>query len=167
MKRLMTIFFIALFYLGWFSYPADAQAPRKVKMTIPVIAHSMTPVFLAQNKGFFTEEKLEVDITSTGGGGPDIRALIAGDVEFSFTTGDNVILAQQEGKKLLMVMSGLHRLFINWAMHKDVAKTKGVSESMPVAPEHKRILDERWAAYKSGKIKRISMAELNRRLKQK
>src|SRR5438034_498007 len=131
MQRPMTIFFIALFYFGWFSYPADAQAPRKVKMTIPVIAHSMTPVFLAQNKGFFTEEKLEVDITSTGGGGPDIRALIAGDVEFSFTTGDNVILAQQEGKKLLMVMSGLHRLFINWAMHKDVAKTKGEDPSIP------------------------------------
>ena len=139
MKRPMTIFFIALFYLGWFSYPADAQAPRKVKMTIPVIAHSMTPVFLAQNKGFFTEEKLEVDITSTGGGGPDIRALIAGDVEFSFTTGDNVILAQQEGKKLLMVMSGLHRLFINWAMHKDVAKTKGVTESMPLADKIKAL----------------------------
>src|SRR5438034_9918282 len=139
MQRPMTIFFIALCYFGWFSYPADAQAPRKVKMTIPVIAHSMTPVFLAQNKGFFTEEKLEVDITSTGGGGPDIRALIAGDVEFSFTTSDNVILAQQEGKRLLMVMSGLHRLFINWAMHKDVAKTKGVTESMPLAEKIKAL----------------------------
>src|SRR5712691_6741380 len=139
MTRLMVIFFSAIFYLGWFSYSADAQAPRKVKMTIPVIAHSMTPVFLAQNKGFFTEEKLEVDITSTGGGGPDVRALIAGAVEFSVTTGDNVILAQQEGKKLLMVMSGLHRLFINWAMHKDVAKSKGVTESMPLADKIKAL----------------------------
>jgi ABC-type nitrate/sulfonate/bicarbonate transport system substrate-binding protein len=58
----------------------------------------MLPVFLAQNRGTFAEEKLEVDVTSTNGGGPDIRALIAGDVDFSFTTGDNVILAQQEGK---------------------------------------------------------------------
>src|SRR5437867_5213262 len=139
MKRLMTIFFIALFYLGWFSYPADAQAPRKVKMMIAVIAHSMTPVFLAQNKGFFTEEKLEVDITSTGSGGPDIRALIAGDVEFSFTTGDNVILAQQEGKKLLMVKSGLNKVFINWAIHKDAAKTKGISESTPLTEKVKAL----------------------------
>src|SRR5947207_3550965 len=139
MKRLMTIFFIALFYLGWFSYLADAQAPRKVKMTIPVIAHSMTPVFLAQNKGFFADEKLEVDVTSTNGGGPDIRALIAGDVDFSFTTGDNVILAQQEGKKLVIVMTGLNRLFINWAMHKDVAKSKGVTESTPLAEKIKAL----------------------------
>ena len=33
--------------------PASAQAPRKVKMTIPVVAHSMTPVYLAQSQGFF------------------------------------------------------------------------------------------------------------------
>ena len=81
---------------------AHAQAPKKVKITIPVIAHSMTPVFIAQNKSFFTEEKIDIDVTSTNGGGPDIRALIAGEVDFSFTTGDNVILAQQEGKKLVM-----------------------------------------------------------------
>src|SRR5919197_3408195 len=128
MKRLIPLVFATVVCVGGFSQPVDAQAPRKVKMTIPVIAHSMTPVFLAQNKGFFTEEKLEVDITSTSGGGPDIRALIAGDVEFSFTTGDNVILAQQEGKKLLMVMSGLNKVFINWAMHREAAKAKGITE---------------------------------------
>jgi NitT/TauT family transport system substrate-binding protein len=139
MKRLMTFFLSAFFFLGWFSYPADAQAPKKVRMTIPVIAHSMTPVFLAQNKGFFAEEKLDVDVTSTNGGGPDIRALIAGDVDFSFTTGDNVILAHQEGKKLLIVMSALHRLFINWAMHKDVAKAQGVTESMPLTQKIKAL----------------------------
>ncbi len=121
---------ITILSLGCLSL-AHAQAPKKVKITIPVIAHSMTPVFLAQNKGFFADEKLEVDVTSTNGGGPDIRALIAGDVDFSFTTGDNVILAQQEGKKLVIVMTGLNRLFINWAMHKDVAKSKGVTESTP------------------------------------
>ena len=139
MKRLTAIFLTAFFYLGAAYSPAGAQAPRKIKMTMPVIAHSMTPVFLAQNKGFFAEEKLDVDVTSTNGGGPDIRALIAGDVEFCFTTGDNVILAQQEGKKLMMVMSGLHRLFINWAMHKDVAKTKGVTESMPLTEKIKAL----------------------------
>ena len=139
MNPLITASLIALCYLGWFSAPAHAQAPKKVKMTIPVIAHSMTPIFLAQNKGFFAEEKLDVDVTSTNGGGPDIRALIAGDVDFCFTTGDNVVLAQQEGKKLVMVMSGLHRLFINWAMHKDTAKAKGVSESMPLAEKIKSL----------------------------
>ena len=139
MKPCMTIFLTAVFLLGWFSQPTEAQAPRKVKMTIPVVAHSMTPVYIAQSKNFFADEKLDVEITSTGGGGPDIRALIAGDVEFSFTTGDNVILAHQEGKRLLMVMSGLNKVFINWAMHKEAAKAKGVTEAMPLAEKIKAL----------------------------
>jgi ABC-type nitrate/sulfonate/bicarbonate transport system substrate-binding protein len=139
MKPLTAIFFAALWCFGWSTLPVGAQAPRKVKMTIPVVAHSMTPVYIAQSKGFFADEKLDLDITSTGGGGPDIRALIAGDVEFSFTTGDNVILAYQEGKKLMIVMSGLNRVFINWAMHKESAKTKGVTESMPLAEKIKAL----------------------------
>lgn len=139
MKPILALFLVALSYFAWPTAPAGAQAAKKVKITIPVIAHSMAPVFLAQNKGFFTEEKLDVDVTSTNGGGPDIRALIAGDVDFSFTTGDNVILAQQEGKKLVMVMSGLHRLFINWAVHKDTAKAKGITESMPLADKIKSL----------------------------
>jgi NitT/TauT family transport system substrate-binding protein len=62
-----------------------------------------------------------------------------GDVEFSFTTGDNVILAHQEGKRLIMVMSGLNKVFINWAMHKETAKAKGVTESMAL-PEKLKAL---------------------------
>ena len=139
MKRLTTILLAAVFGVAGLSLPANAQAPRKVKMTIPVVAHSMTPVYVAQSKGFFAEEKLELDITSTGGGGPDIRAIIAGDVEFSFTTGDNVILAHQEGKKLLMVASGLNKVFINWAMHKESAKAKGITESTPLAEKLKSL----------------------------
>ena len=130
MKNIIGMFFAVLGWLGAFALPVQAQ--RKVKMTIPVVAHSMTPVYIAQSKGFFSSEKLDLDITSTGGGGPDIRALIAGDVEFSFTTGDNVILAHQEGKRLVMVMSALNKVFINWAMHKETAKAKGVTESMPL-----------------------------------
>ena len=139
MKRFISIFFSGFSLLVFLISPAGAQAARKVKMTIPVVAHSMTPVYIAQSKGFFTEEKLDLDITSTSGGGPDIRALIAGDVEFSFTTGDNVILAQQEGKRLLMVMSGLNKVFINWAMHKDAAKTKGVTDATPLAEKIKAL----------------------------
>ena len=136
MKRLMFLVLVAIVCAGGV---ANAQALKKVKMTIPVIAHSMLPVFLAQNKNYFAEEKLEVEVNSTNGGGPDIRALIAGDVDFSFTTGDNVILAHQEGKPLLMVMSGLNKLFINWAMHKDAAKSKGITESTPLAEKIKAL----------------------------
>ncbi|HEY7318589.1 MAG TPA: ABC transporter substrate-binding protein [Candidatus Binatia bacterium] len=139
MQHFMRIVYGLVFLL--ILVPADlrGQTPRKVKLTIPVIALSMTPVYLAQAKNFFTEEGLDVDVTSTGGGGPDIRALIAGEVDFSFTTGDNVILAYQEGKPLVMVASALNRLFINWAIHKEAAKAKGITETSPLQQKLKAL----------------------------
>ncbi|MBI4593719.1 MAG: ABC transporter substrate-binding protein, partial [Candidatus Rokubacteria bacterium] len=119
--------------------PGRTQAPTKVRITMPVVALSMTPVYLAQARGYFAEEGLDVAVTVTGGSGPDIKALIAGEVDFTFTPGDNVVLAYQEGKRLVMVMSGLNRLFINWAIHKDVAKAKGIDEKTPL-PEKLKAL---------------------------
>jgi NitT/TauT family transport system substrate-binding protein len=139
MKRVMTISLTAVFVFGWLVCAADAQSLRKVRMTMPVVAHSMTPVYIAQARNFFADEQLDVEITTTAGGGADIRALIAGDVDFTFSNGDNVILAYQEGKKLLLVWSGLNKIFINWAMHKDTAKAKGITESMRLADKIKAL----------------------------
>src|ERR1041384_1707853 len=76
MKR-MAFMISALVYAAGFVAAAEAQTPRKVKMTIPVVAHSMTPVYIAQSKSFFADEKLDLDITSTGGGGRDIPTALA------------------------------------------------------------------------------------------
>jgi len=40
----------------------------------------------------------------------------------------------------------------------------GVSDTMPVTGEQKKILDSRCSAYRAGRVKRVSMAELARRL---
>ena len=40
----------------------------------------------------------------------------------------------------------------------------GVDDSLPAGPAHRKILDERWSAYQTGKIRRIPMNELERRL---
>lgn len=40
----------------------------------------------------------------------------------------------------------------------------GVDDSLPVHRVHKKILEERWAAYQTGKIRRIPLTELERRL---
>lgn len=39
-----------------------------------------------------------------------------------------------------------------------------VDDNLLVHPTHKKVLDERWGAYKAGKTKRITLPELERRL---
>jgi len=121
------------------SRPAHAQAPRKVKMTLPVVALTTAPVYLAEARGYFAQEGLSVELTVTGGGGPDIKALIAGDVDFTYTASDQVMLPWQEGKRLVMVMGVIPRALINWAMHKDVAQAKGITEKSPLADKLKAL----------------------------
>ncbi len=43
----------------------------------------------------------------------------------------------------------------------------GVDDSMPVEALHKQVLDKRWSAYRTGKAKRISLSELERRLRRR
>jgi ABC-type nitrate/sulfonate/bicarbonate transport system substrate-binding protein len=138
-RTLSPILFGTLCAVALAGTPGRLEGAEKVKLTMPVVALSMTPVYVAKTKGFFAEEGLDVETTATGGGGPDIMALIAGEADFSFTTGDNVILAAQEGKRLIIVMSGLHRLFINWAMHKEVAGARGITENTPLLEKLKAL----------------------------
>ncbi len=123
----------------WPAAPAFPQGLRKIKLTMPVVALSMTPVYLAKANGYFAEEGFDVEMITTNGAGPDIKALIAGEVDFSFTPGDNVMLAYQEGKRVIMVMTGFRRLLINWAMHRDVARAKGITETTPLADKFKAL----------------------------
>ena len=39
-----------------------------------------------------------------------------------------------------------------------------VDDASPVSAAHRRLLDDRWRAYQSGKTKRITLTELERRL---
>ena len=42
-----------------------------------------------------------------------------------------------------------------------------VDDTSPVSAAHKKTLDSRWSAYQAGKVSRISLAELERRLAKK
>ena len=43
----------------------------------------------------------------------------------------------------------------------------GVDDTTPVGTRDKQLLDERWQAYRAGKARRISLNELERRLKRR
>ena len=123
---------LGLILLAW---GGPAAAGEKVRLALPGTGLSMMPVYLAQALGFFDAEGLVVERIATQSGGPEIKALIAGQVDFSFTSGENVLVAHQQRQRLLVVFSGLHRLTINWAMQTTVAKERGVTTDSPV--DHK------------------------------
>ena len=99
MRRLSIVLAAALCWLALSCDPVHAQAPKKIKITMPTVALSMSPVYLAKARGYFAEEGLDVEMIATRGGGPDIQALIAGEADFTFTPGDNRSEERRVGKE--------------------------------------------------------------------
>ncbi|MBI3079427.1 MAG: ABC transporter substrate-binding protein [Deltaproteobacteria bacterium] len=118
---------------------AATGAMEKVRLTQPVDALGFFSIYVAKHQGFFAAEQMAVEVTLTGGGGPDVQALIAGEVDFSATGSQNLVMAYQEGRPLLAVVNLLGKSIFNLVIRKDVAAARGITERTPL-PEKVRAL---------------------------
>jgi NitT/TauT family transport system substrate-binding protein len=111
---------------------AQPPAPVKIKISQPVEALSLISMYVARGNNYFVDEGIDLEVITFSGGGPDVQALIAGDVEFNATAATFLISAYQEGTPLLGVVSILNRAIVNAVMHKDVAQARGITPTMPL-----------------------------------
>ncbi|HZR97519.1 MAG TPA: ABC transporter substrate-binding protein [Chloroflexota bacterium] len=110
----------------------SAPAPVKIRFSQPLDALSLISMYVARSNGYFTDEGIDLEVVTFSGGGPDVQALIAGDVQFDATAATFLISAYQEGTPLIGVASILNRAIVNAVMHKDVAQARGITPSTPL-----------------------------------
>ncbi len=112
---------------------AEVGPPEKTRLRTTQAAATLAfaQVNLARAKGFFRDEGLEVEQISTGGGGPDLQALIAGEADFNVGAGTYQTDAFRQGRRILNVFNTLERNVVNFAMHVDVARERGITEKTP------------------------------------
>jgi len=61
---------------------ADAAEPlRKMRIAIPSIVIDFAPLWIARDKGFFRDERIEVEIPYIQGNVRGVQSLLAGDVQ--------------------------------------------------------------------------------------
>ncbi len=118
---------------------AQAKPLQKLRMAIPVPALVFYPIFVAQDKGYFAEEGIEMEVISTQGDGPDVDALIAGSVQFTASTPNRLMTAFEQGKPLLAVMSVSNKMGIHCFMNKESAQKAGITAEMPFEEKLKRL----------------------------
>lgn len=128
--------------------PAEGKAPaglQKLRVTQSTAdSVSFIPIYVARYHNFFGDEGLAVDVVTTGGGGPDVAALIAGEAQFTAAGPINQLALLQEGQRTLSVAGFGDTLIANLVMNKDVHQQKGLSDSSSV--------EEKLAALKGTKI---------------
>jgi sulfonate transport system substrate-binding protein len=134
------------------SQPTASGSLIHVKVSQPVDALTFVTVYVGRHKGFYAQEGLDVEQLSTGGGGPDTQALVAGDVQFNLTPGTAQSDALKQGRKLVAIFNAIDKNLINVAMRKDVAERIGFTPEMPLAERLKALKGLKIAATRPGAL---------------
>jgi len=100
---------LGLVACGGSSSPAATAAPMTpVSLTVGLIAIvDVAPIYLGVQQGFFSEQKLTLNLKLAQGGAAVIPAAVSGDYQFGFSNLISEILAQQKGLKLKIVSQGV------------------------------------------------------------
>lgn len=115
------------------------SAVKRVVITQAVESLAFVSNYVARANGYFAEEGLAAEVISTRGGGPDIKANLAGQADFSIAAGTYQINAVKAGGALVAVMSCLNRSIVNSAIRTDVAKKLGITAKTPYKEKLKKM----------------------------
>lgn len=114
-----------------------AQGRTRIRLAQPTDSLSYMAVFAARALKYFEDEGIDLEVVVTGGDGPDVQALVAGEVQFVVTPPSHLLTLHQQGRKLLGIAAVVGRLAINFAIRKDAAAARGITEKSPFAAKLK------------------------------
>ncbi|MBI2080239.1 MAG: ABC transporter substrate-binding protein [candidate division NC10 bacterium] len=116
-----------------------AAEPTRVRVAQAGESLLFLPATVASALGYFQEAGLEVTPVVAGGGGAEVRALLAGRADFAIAGGPEHLAALERGAKLLAVASLGDRLAMGVAIHLEVAQARGITAESPVAERLKAL----------------------------
>ncbi len=81
--------------------------PKVPKLRVAVISQSANnwPVWVAEQKGFFTEEGAEVEIVVTGDSAGQLEGLANGEFEITHQAADHFVRSIEEGRDFVVVLT--------------------------------------------------------------
>lgn len=122
--------------------PAAAQM-EQTTLAIPVLSLTFSPNYIAEEKGYWKEEGLEVKIQAIPGVGAS-NAVLAGSVDFTNTASSAFVRANARGQKLVAIANTIEKVQVEIVMSKAALEKRGFDPNAPV--------EKRAAALKGAKI---------------
>jgi len=106
---------LAILFMGAVMLTGSVSAQEKMRMGLSSVSGLHSAVWVAEEKGLFRKNGLEVEVIVTGQGGTaGISALLANDIQMVNSAGDVLVAAALRGGDTVMVASvvnkGLQRL---------------------------------------------------------
>jgi len=82
-----------------------ASAADKISVAVIPIA-DCAPIYLGRQKGFFTKQNLDVELSTQGGGAAIIPGVLSGQLQFGFSNVPSLLIAQTKGLQFVGVAPG-------------------------------------------------------------
>lgn len=136
MKSLATIVATAGAVLLASATVASAADKIDVNLAVPTTSLTFSPLYVAENAGFFAKEGLNVHVRQLVGVA-SVNALIGGSVDFAVPTATTTLRAAAKGQKLLMIAQLVDKPMVEIVLRKDVAKAAGITEASSLADKGK------------------------------
>lgn len=91
----------------FFFLPAQLLGAERVRVGFSAISLANSPVWIAEERGFFKKNDIDVEAIVVGGGATrSVSAVIAGDLQFGTTGGNAIISANFSGSDVAMFAAG-------------------------------------------------------------
>ena len=100
---------ICLLLCSWAQADA-AEALKKMRIAIPSIVIDFAPLWIAREKGFFRDERIDAEITYIQGNIRGVQSLIAGEVQAGIAGSAGPIAARAAGEDAVIVAVPMNRL---------------------------------------------------------
>lgn len=84
---------------------ASVDEPDKVNVGVIAIL-DVAPIYLGEQKGFFTNRGIDLTLTTAQGGAAIVPAVVSGQYQFGFSNVVSLLLAQSRGLPLKVVSNG-------------------------------------------------------------
>jgi NitT/TauT family transport system substrate-binding protein len=107
-----------------YSFAADAQPLRKVRMAFTSLSSVMCPPWIAREIGIFNKHGLDVEVIATPTGVEGMNALIAGEVQFLQISGGTTASAALGGADVMVVGTTLDALVQSLMARPEIEKAE-------------------------------------------
>jgi NitT/TauT family transport system substrate-binding protein len=122
------------------STPLGAQNKLvNIKVTQAVAAFSFLTIDYARAAGYYEKEGLEVEQVATNGGGPDIAALVSGNVQFDAASGIYQMGAIRAHRDVQIVYNYFNRNSLEVMMSKETLKKLNLNQKSPFLTKAKAL----------------------------
>lgn len=108
-----------------------ALCQEKTSLALPSVSPGFTAIYVAEDRGLWNEEGLDVKVTQIAGVGT-INAVIAGSIDFSGSTAGTLIRAAVAGQRMMAIANLTDRPMDEIVLRKDVAARLRFDPSAPL-----------------------------------